>query len=262
MPGKDRQRQLAREKLQRQMVKRAEAARRRRRAQATTGAALAVVAVIGLAALGVAKLNSGHKPGAKTTTCGYQKPPGQSGDVPRKAALPPGKGVAKAGTARVRLDTGQGSLTLTLDRAKAPCTVNSFLSLARQKYFDNVPCHRLTTSQIFVLQCGDPGGTGAGGPGYRFGDEGLPANTDRQVTYPTGTLAMANAGPGTNGSQFFIVYQDTRFQPKYTRFGTISAGLDIVLKIAKAGAIDPTGKPAGDGKPSKPVVIEHAEVLG
>jgi peptidyl-prolyl cis-trans isomerase B (cyclophilin B) len=267
VPGKDRQRQLAREKLQRQMAKRAEAARRRRRAQATTGAALAVVAVIALAGFGVAKLNSRHKSAAPSTApgtalCRYTKPSqAQAGQVPRKAKFPPITGVSKKGSTQVRLATNQGTLTVTLDRSKAPCTVNSFVSLVDQKYFDKSPCHRLTTSGIFVLQCGDPAGLGNGGPGYQFGEEGLPADTNKAVTYPAGTVAMANAGPGTNGSQFFVVYKDTQFPPNYTIFGTVSSGLDTVVKIAKAGAVNPAGKSTADGKPRKPVTIEQARVV-
>ena len=116
-----------------------------------------------------------------------------------------------------------------LDNGKAPCTVNSFASLAQQGYFDNTPCHRLTTApELGVLQCGDPSGTGTGGPGYRFPNE-YPTNQYRltdpalqvPVLYPRGTLAMANAGPGTNGSQFFLVYRDSMLPPTYTVFGTI-----------------------------------------
>ncbi|PZS35955.1 MAG: peptidylprolyl isomerase [Pseudonocardiales bacterium] len=254
MPGKDRQRQLAREKLQRQMAKRAEAARRRRRAQAVTGSALAVVAVIAVAGFGIAKLSHGGKKpkaSANVAVCLYPK---STGSAARKVTIPPLTG-AKKGTAKVAITTNQGDLTLTLNRAKAPCTVNSFISLVKQKYFDNTPCHRLTTSGIFVLQCGDPSGTGGGGPGYQFAEEGLPAGGGTGITYPAGTVAMANAGPGTNGSQFFLVYKDTSLPPNYTMFGTISGGQDALLAIAKAGAVGPTGKPIADGKPKKPVTI-------
>lgn len=267
VPGKDRQRQLAREKLQRQMTKRADAVRRRRRAQAGTGAALAVVAVVVLAGFGVAKLRSGHQPAAnltnpKTALCSYTRPAAtQAGPVPRKASVPSITGIPKTGKVQVQLVTNQGPLTLTLDRHLAPCTVNSLLSLVGQKYFDKTPCHRLVTSGIFVLQCGDPSGSGNGGPGYQFGDEGLPADKSRPLTYPAGTVAMANAGPGTNGSQFFIVYKDSQFQPNYTIFGTVTSGLDAVLKVAKAGAVDAKGKAATNGKPRLPVSIEQAKTL-
>jgi len=157
--------------------------------------------------------------------------------------------------------TDRGNLGLILDNAKAPCTVNSFASLAQKGFFDNTPCHRLTTSpSLSVLQCGDPTGSGTGGPGYQFANEyptdqypqGDPA-LQQPVTYPRGTLAMANAGPGTNGSQFFLVYKDSQLPPNYTAFGTIDAtGLATLDKIAAAGV-------AGggqDGKPATPVQIK------
>ena len=156
--------------------------------------------------------------------------------------------------------TNDGAIGLQLDNAKAPCTVNSFVSLAQQGYFDDTPCHRLTASAaLAVLQCGDPTGTGAGGPGYRFANE-YPTNQFRPfdpalqqaVRYPRGTLAMANAGPDTNGSQFFIVYRDSMLPPTYTVFGTVDeTGLATVDKIAAAGI---TGDP-DDGKPKNRVTI-------
>ena len=115
------------------------------------------------------------------------------------------------------MTTNQGNIGLQLDNAKSPCTVNSFASLAQQGYFNDTPCHRLTTSEgLSVLQCGDPTGQGSGGPGYEFANE-YPTNQfqpddpqlQNPVMYPRGTLAMANAGPGTNGSQFFLVYKDS-----------------------------------------------------
>ena len=111
------------------------------------------------------------------------------------------------------------------------------MSLAEQGYFDATPCHRLTTQGIFVLQCGDPTGTGTGGPGYSFDDE-----LSGDETYPAGTLAMANAGPNTNGSQFFIVYEDTQLPPAYAVFGTVDeAGIKIVQEVAEKGT--DTGAP-------------------
>ena len=139
---------------------------------------------------------------------------------------------------------------------KAPCTTNSFRHLAEAKYFDGTSCHRLTTNNIFVLQCGDPTGTGSGGPGYQFGEENVPA--DGEKNYPAGTVAMANAGSGTNGSQFFLVYKDTTLPPGYTIFGTITKGLDVVQKVADAGSDDSNGD--GDGKPKLPVTIETVTV--
>ena len=133
-----------------------------------------------------------------------------------------------------------------MDAAKAPCTVNSLRSLAHFSYFDKTVCHRLTSQSIFVLQCGDPSGDGTGGPGYRFADENLEG-----ATYPRGTVAMANSGPGTNGSQFFLVYKDSQLPPDYTPFGRITAGLDVIDKVAAAGSTPP-----GDGEPKTAVTIQ------
>lgn len=148
----------------------------------------------------------------------------------------------------VSVATGVGELKMTLDAAKTPCTVNSFLSLAEQGYFDGTTCHRLTTDGIFVLQCGDPSATGTGGPGYSFADE-----LDGSETYEAGTLAMANAGPDTNGSQFFIVYADSRLAPDYTVFGHLDeASTAVVADVAAAGTVNG----GSDGAPKTPVVIE------
>ena len=146
--------------------------------------------------------------------------------------------------------TNCGTIVAALDAAKAPHTVNSFAFLASKHYFDNSPCHRLVTSNIYVLQCGDPTGTGTGGPGYTIPDENLSG-----ATYPAGTLAMANTGqPHTGGSQFFFCYADTPLPAQYTPFGTVTQGLDVLKKIAALGEDDSNGP--GDGKPKSPVVIQ------
>lgn len=174
-----------------------------------------------------------------------------AGDAAEPVELPPATGVADAGTGTYTLQLNDKELVLNLDRGQAPCTVNSFISLARQGYFDGTSCHRLTDSgQLYVLQCGDPTGTGSGGPGYEFTDE-LSGNE----TYPAGTLAMANAGAGTNGSQFFIVYRDSMLSPDYTVFGhTDGAGNEVVEKIASGGQDESFGQ-SGGGKPLLPAVI-------
>ncbi len=161
-------------------------------------------------------------------------------DAPDPDAVPSGEVAAV-------LQTSVGDIPLTLDADRTPCTVGSFVSLAEQQYFSDTQCHRLTTSGIFVLQCGDPTATGTGGPGYRFADE-----LDGSETYPAGTVAMANAGPGTNGSQFFLVYEDTQLAPNYTVFGTMSPeGIEVVRAVAAAG----TESGAADGAPATTVEI-------
>jgi peptidyl-prolyl cis-trans isomerase B (cyclophilin B) len=167
---------------------------------------------------------------------------------------PPAEAAAYAGEVPVTIETSVGDIDATLDADSAPCTVNSFTSLASQGYFDGTKCHRLTTSGIFVLQCGDPAGTGMGGPGYSFPDE-----LDGDETYAAGTLAMANAGPDTNGSQFFIVYDDSPLPPAYTVFGSVSEeGIEVVQGVADEGSDESNN--AGDGVPNTEVEIEFLEV--
>ncbi|MFG6475660.1 peptidylprolyl isomerase [Microbacterium sp. P06] len=174
------------------------------------------------------------------TACSYVS----DGQAAREAELPP---TEPAGVAAVTLETSAGEIAVSLETERTPCTVGSFVSLAEQGYFDETQCHRLTTSGIYVLQCGDPSGTGTGGPGYSFGDE-----VDGSETYPAGTVAMANAGPDTNGSQFFLVYEDSQLPPSYTVFGQMDdAGLEVVREIAAVGAEGG----AGDGAPATPVTI-------
>jgi len=165
------------------------------------------------------------------------------------------------GTVTVTLVTNLGLIPLTLDRSAAPCTVQSFLHLTRHGFYNRTICHRLTTyPTLQVLQCGDPSGTGEGGPGYRYRDElptGLPpAPTDptgARKVYARGVLAMANAGPDTNGSQFFLVFANSALRPNYTIFGTVRpVGLTTLDRIA-AGGVAPTPEdPAPvDGPPAR-----------
>jgi len=162
-------------------------------------------------------------------------------------ATPPPAEPTVSGTVEAVLQTSAGDIPMTLDADRTPCTVGSFVSLSEQGYYDQTPCHRLTTSGIFVLQCGDPTGTGTGGPGYSYADE-----LDGTETYAAGTVAMANAGPDTNGSQFFLVYEDSQLPPSYAVLGQLSPeGLAVVQQIAAAGAEG--GAP--DGAPATPVTI-------
>ncbi|MGW3637949.1 peptidylprolyl isomerase [Streptomyces sp. NPDC005131] len=164
-------------------------------------------------------------------------------------------------TATIKLD--QGTIGLSLDAGHAPHTVNSFTFLAGQGFFDGTKCHRLTTQGIFVLQCGDPKGDGTGGPGYTIPDENLTAlgkaGADGTITYPAGTVAMANIGqPHTGGSQFFLVYKDSKLPPSYTPFGTMDdASLKAVGNIGAAGVAGG----ATDGAPNIAVVIDGAAVV-
>lgn len=162
-----------------------------------------------------------------TVSCAYEA----AGQPAKPVDPPPSEDVPASGTVTATLNMTEGPVTITLDRAAAPCTVNSFIGLAKQGYYDNTSCHRLVDQGIYVLQCGDPTGEGTGGPGYRFADE-----LTGTETYGPGVVAMANAGPNTNGSQFFLVWADSPLDPDYTVFGSLDqASLDVVTSIAGKG---------------------------
>ncbi len=184
---------------------------------------------------------------AGATSCDYPSDP----QVPaaRKVDAPPATPTV-SGQVPATIATSVGTLDASLDATKAPCTVNSFVSLAKQGFYDNTPCHRLTTAVIFVLQCGDPTGTGTGGPGYTIPDE-----LSGTETYGAGTLAMAKTdAPNSGGSQFFIVYKDTGLPPNYTVFGHItSGGVKALEKVAAQGTDNAFGQ--GDGHPKTKVTI-------
>ena len=202
--------------------------------------------------------------GGDPVSCAYSP----SGDAARDVRAPATEDVAASGAVPAQITTSAGVIGVDLDRAAAPCTVNSFVSLAEQGYFDGTPCHRLVTSPgLQVLQCGDPTGTGTGGPGYGFDTEypeNLYSSGDAQlrqpVIYPRGTVAMANTGrPGSNGSQFFLVYEDSQLPPTYTVFGTVDeAGLAVIEEVAAEG--DDGSMAAGGGAPNRAVQIESVTV--
>jgi peptidyl-prolyl cis-trans isomerase B (cyclophilin B) len=178
------------------------------------------------------------------------------------ATLKQPKVPAKKIPAILTLKTNCGTITATLLTKLAPQTTTNITTLANAKYYNGTICHRLTTDGLYVLQCGDPTAQGAGSPGGWVGykEENLPKAVAKN--YPAGTLAMANSGPGTNGSQFFLVYADTQLGPDYTIFGRITSGLDLLKKIAEVGAykVESDGQAyyAPDGFPVQLVVIESA----
>lgn len=280
MTGNKRERQLAREKHERQQARRAQRADRRRRQQAIT--AVVVVAVLILGAIGyVIVATTGGTDSATSTEAPASVPaPSDAATEPADAAAEPSTdepieepavlncgpalptradditftepGDTEPGTS-LTLTTTCGDIVIALDPA-APETVRSTTFLAEQGFYDATACHRLTTAGIYVLQCGDPAGNGTGGPGYTVPDENLPR--EGEANYPAGTVAMANAGPGTSGSQFFLVYEDTTLPSAYTVFGTVTQGLDIIQEIASVGTEDG----GQDGRPRQPVVIEKASI--
>ena len=280
MPSNAQRRQAAKRKLERQLERRAERERKRRRTMIALSA-LGVIVVVGAGValwavnrgddtateaasndtsdseLEYAALPEGRsEPLPETVSCSYPA----DGREPSKPAEPPRtEGIRTTGEGNtdisVSVETSQGNIGLILHNDDSPCTVNSFLSLASQNFFDETACHRLTTSpSLQVLQCGDPSGSGSGGPGYQFANE-FPTDqfaaddpaAQEPMTYPRGTLAMANAGPDTNGSQFFLVYGDSVLPPQYTVFGTIDeTGLATLDTIAAAGVAGG----AADGAPA------------
>ncbi|MFB7591739.1 peptidylprolyl isomerase [Streptomyces sp. NPDC056169] len=255
-----RRRQLAREKYARQQQRREENRRKAKRRNTVIAAALAVVLAAGGAVYASVALTDDSKKGSDAAAGDSPATPTPSQS--ESASPEPKMAVDAKGTYTMSLKTNEGDIAIAMDAAKTPHTVNSFHHLAAKKYFDGSKCHRLTTGGIFVLQCGDPTGEGTGGPGYNIPDENLTAlgkaGADGKVTYPAGTVAMANTGqPGTGGSQFFLVYKDSKLPPQYTPFGTMdAAGLKAVQAVAAAGGVGG----AADGAPKKPVTIEKATV--
>lgn len=186
-------------------------------------------------------------PASGTVACAYT----ETGDASKEVTLPSATDVPATGQVDYVMTLNGSPITLTLDRELAPCTVHSFTSLADQGYFNDTVCHRVTDQGIFVLQCGDPSGTGTGGPGYTVPDE-----FEKIPGYPAGVLAMANTGaPDSGGSQFFIVWEESPLPPQYTVFGSIDdAGLAQVTEIA-AGGNDGSFGTAGGGVPNLPAEI-------
>jgi peptidyl-prolyl cis-trans isomerase B (cyclophilin B) len=296
VPTNEQRRENAKRKLERQIENRAER-ERKRRLYTIIGSAVAAVVVIAAVVFTIVITNRDSDTQTASASTSTSTPTTSSAlDLPQPAGVaplpefaapeglganceypaaeeaskpnrPPREGRVPTDEAMVSasLETNQGNLGLQLDNGKTPCTVNSFVSLAQQGYFDDTPCHRLTASEsLAVLQCGDPTGEGTGGPGYQFADE-YPTNQfqpddpqlGQPVVYPRGTLAMANAGPGTNGSQFFLVYKDSQLPPNYTVFGTIDeTGLATLDKIAAAGTADG----ASDGSPKDAVTIKSLRI--
>jgi cyclophilin family peptidyl-prolyl cis-trans isomerase len=172
-----------------------------------------------------------------------------SSSAPKQFSAPPPMTIDPSKHYTATIDTSMGTMTADLFANDAPMTVNNFVFLANQGFYNGVTFHRVINN--FMIQTGDPTGTGTGGPGYRFNDEPV----KRQ--YVRGTLAMANAGPNTNGSQFFIVQKDYPLPPNYTIFGLLTGGLDVLDKIATT----PTGPgKGGPDTPRTPITINSITI--
>jgi peptidyl-prolyl cis-trans isomerase B (cyclophilin B) len=276
--GKDRKKELARARYERQMQRRAIRQARARRMKIIGTIVVVVVIAGGSGAIAFAMNGPTKKKtsaaAASTTAsatpsaapsvsvkpgeCAYQPLPAAAAQGAKDVGKPPVKPVK--GTYRMTLDTSLGTIVATVDGTKAACTVNSFKYLASKKFFNNTKCHRLVTQGIKVLQCGDPSGTGMGGPAYGFGNENVPkAGKSKQATYKRGVIAMAHSSaPNSNGSQFFIVYGDSPLPADYTVFGQITQGMGIVDSVAKAGA--EAADQAGNTAPKKKIEIKDLTV--
>jgi peptidyl-prolyl cis-trans isomerase B (cyclophilin B) len=263
-----RKRQLAREKFLRQQQRRTAARRKANMRNSVIASVLGVIIIGSVALYTTGVLKDDKKSNASANVTPSASAPSKAPDPCAKAAAGKVKTMSWKKEPAVTIDTSAkytmtlattcGDVGIALNASAAPHTVNSFDFLAGKGFFDHTKCHRLTTNGIYVLQCGDPTGSGSGGPGYTIPDENLKDKSLKGGVYPAGTVAMANTGQKhTGGSQFFLVYADSQLPASYTPFGTLSAsGMKVLKKIAAAG--ESTGQ--GDGAPNATVVINKATV--
>jgi Peptidyl-prolyl cis-trans isomerase (rotamase) - cyclophilin family len=291
-----RQRAAARARLERQMAARREAARRRRRLQARIAGGVASVVLLGAIVWIVVAVTSDEPDQAPTPVasdegwpCSYEEAfpqpsaeptpaddPSATGDPADPSASPesgeeptptpslpegiqdvgfPISEPPRSGFQVFTFETNLGTIEVEADLSKTPCTANSIAYLANQGFYDNTSCHRLVPD-IYALQCGDPSGTGRGGPNYRFADENLPLG--QLPAYHEGDVAMANAGPDTNGSQFFFVYGVNALPGNYTLWGKVISGMDVIKQVAAGGVVE--GSEELDGGPHPTVQLTFTKV--
>jgi peptidyl-prolyl cis-trans isomerase B (cyclophilin B) len=253
------------------MAARQAAARRRRLLQARIGAGVAgVVVVAAMVWIVVAMTSGGSTPSANTsaapTACSWitdalpTPTPGASPSLPpgiKDVGTPP-TDVPRSGYQVLTFETNLGAIKVEMNLAKTPCTAASLAYLAGKGFYDGTSCHRLVDS-IFALQCGDPSGTGSGGATYRFADENLPKG--KLPAYHAGDVAMANTGqPGSNGSQFFFLWDNSQLQADYTLWGKVIEGMDIVKKVAAGGDDGAFAQQAGGGHPKVKITFNRVTV--
>jgi peptidyl-prolyl cis-trans isomerase B (cyclophilin B) len=272
VPSNQQRRDAAKRKLQRQLARRAQERNRRRRTTLIAGAVAVVIVAAGVVWLVAANKNNSNTAAdanatasdatgtdatasstAPATPCTYTV----SGTAAKKVNPPANISPARTGKVDATITLNDQPVAISLDRSLAPCSVNSFLSLAAQGFYNDTNCHRLTKSaELNILQCGDPSGKGNGGPGYEYNTQ-----VADQAKYPVGTLAMANSSNTAEGSQFFIVYGKTTIAPGYSIIGTVSAdGMKVVQAIAEKGVKDDRqdGAPIAAAKISTVKVPEEA----
>jgi peptidyl-prolyl cis-trans isomerase B (cyclophilin B) len=264
--SKDRQRKLARAKLDRQMARRAERERRRRRIMAGVGAGLAVVVILaGVGWLGGMFDSKPKDTSASGDLCAWTPQSAQTNTDLQDVGTPPTKGFPTTGTKPMTITTNQGApIVVSLDVTKAPCAAEDLTYLASKKFYDNTDCTEITADG--ALRCGDPKGNGLGGPTYSIYNENAPApsasagaKTPAAPLYPKGTVALIGNPPGTNGSQFLLFFKDASpADPQYSIVGTITGGMDTLAAISK---IPTVANAAGDKvKPKEKVTIKTLTV--
>lgn len=265
--SRDRQRKLARAKLDRQLARRAAAAKRRRQIQAGVGAAVVLALIVVGSAWALGAFDSKPAKKAAEDVCLWTPQDASANSNLKDVGTPATTGLPTSGTRAMTVTTNQGApITAELDLASAPCAAASISYLAGKSFYDNTKCHEITTEG--ALRCGDPSGSGIGGPAYSFYDENVPTPAPsasaspapgQAPAYPKGTVAMIANPPGANGSQFLIFFKDFNpAQPKYPVIGKVTGGLDVLAKIGALPTVD-----NGSGakvKPKTDVVIQSLTV--
>jgi peptidyl-prolyl cis-trans isomerase B (cyclophilin B) len=262
--SKDRQRKLARAKLDRQLAKRAVKERRRRRLYAGLGSGAAVLLIVaGVAWVGGAFDSDDADDTAAQEICAWTPQSATTNTNLKEVGTPPTTDIPTTGTDTMTINTDQGDpIVVEMDQEKAPCGTEDLRYLASKNFFDNTTCHEITT--YGAIRCGDPSGTGLGGPTYSVYSENTPAapdpspstgTADKTVLYPKGTVALIGNPAGTNGSQFLIFFKDySPASPEYSIVGTVTSGIDTVTAIGKIPTVEDT---AGDKiKPKTKITIQ------
>ncbi|WP_200210016.1 peptidylprolyl isomerase [Micromonospora coerulea] len=265
--SRDRQRKLARAKLDRQLARRAAAVKRRRQIQAGVGAAVVLALIVVGSAWALGAFDSKPAQKAAEDVCVWTPQDASANTNLKDVGTPETTGLPTSGTRAMTITTNQGApISAELDLAAAPCSGASIAHLAGRSFYDNTKCHEITSEG--ALRCGDPSGTGIGGPAYSFYDENVPTPAPspsgkpaagQPAAYPKGTVAMIANPPGSNGSQFLIFFKDFNpDKPAYPVIGKVTAGLDVVEKIGALPTVD-----NGSGakvKPKTDVVIQSLTV--
>lgn len=267
--SKTRERKLARAKYERQMARRAAATRRKRRIQAGIGSALALLLIVFGSVWLLGGFDGGSDPTEAADVCAWTPQSAESNSNLKDVGTPPTKDLPTSGSRPMTITTNQGApITVSLDVGSAPCAAANFSYLAGNGFYDNTKCHELTADG--ALRCGDPSGTGQGGPTYTFYNENVPSapspspspspGTAQAPLYPKGTVALIGNPPGSNGSQFLIFFKDftPTEAPSYPIVGTVTGGIDVLEKIGKIATVD-----NGSGskvKPAQDVIIQSLTV--